>query len=272
MFFAGCPALVDSAKNAGITVPCVPMMPPIDLDLWSPKGDKLAVDGVTDKDVVFMTNANWIPRKNFGDLLVGFCCALHGVKDAVLIVKTWGGDNSADFARQVRENVSGRLNSLVHINRPRVMLITDILPEAQVVKLMRRADVYVTVSHGEGFDLPAVQAMSLGKVVVSTRFLGHAHYMTEENSIPVRYSLVPVVDAKAPGYAADQMWSRPNVDHFMECIRKAYNIAKHKSGDYEDISQAARSTAETKFHKDVTTQNLIDVLTEIQSGQPTGAG
>ena len=147
---AGCPALIESAKNAGVQRPTGCIMPPLDTEKWCPEGEKLEVDGIQENDVVFMINANWIPRKNFGDLLAGFCCAFDGVKDVVMIVKTWGGDNSAEFKRQVRENGHGRLNNLKHIHRPRVLMITDILPEEQVVKLMRRTDVYTTVSHGEG--------------------------------------------------------------------------------------------------------------------------
>jgi glycosyltransferase involved in cell wall biosynthesis len=71
MFFSGCPELSQSAVKAGITVPVTPVIPPIDTDMWCPEGDTLAVQGIEDKDIVFMMNANWIPRKNFDDLLVG---------------------------------------------------------------------------------------------------------------------------------------------------------------------------------------------------------
>ena len=43
-----------------------------------------------------------------------------------------------------------------------------------------------------------VQAMSLGKVCVATRYLAHDYYMTDRNSLPVKYSMLPVIDAQAP--------------------------------------------------------------------------
>jgi len=254
---------MESAKNGGVQRPIGCIMPPLDTEKWSPEGEALAVKDVGKDDVVFMVNANWIPRKNFGDLLSGFCCAFHGRKDVVLVIKTWGGDNSANFKKQVRDNVHGRLNSLHHIDRPRVLIISDLLPEEQVIRLMRRADVYATVSHGEGFDLPMVQAMSLGKVCVATRFLAHDHYMTDRNSIPVRYSLMPVIDAQAAHYTADQMWSRPDVAHFMEKLNEAYQLVKTGGGRLEDMQMAARKTIQEKFNSKAVTDHVIKTIKDL---------
>ena len=270
IFFVGCPALVESAKKAGVDKPIYSIMPPLDLDTWCPEGPVLGIDGIKDNDAVFIVNANWIPRKNFGDLLVAFCCAFNGVKDVVLVIKTWGGDNSAEFKRQIKDNVAGRLNSLIHIGRPRVLIVSDILPEAQIVKLMRRADAYVTASHGEGFDLPMVQAMALGKVIVSTRYLAHEYYMNSMNSFIVNHTMVPVVDAKAAGYSADQMWSRPDIGDFMKKLAAAYTLIQSKSGELDDMKAAARRTMEDKFHKDVIVKNITDTLTEIASTRLAG--
>ena len=259
-FIAGCPGLIDSAKNAGVKVPIGCIMPPLDTDVWCPEGPKTGIAGVESDNIVFMVNANWIPRKNFADLMTAFCCAFNGVKDVVLVIKTWGGNNSAEFKKQIKDNVHNKLNGLHHIDRPKVLIISDLLPEEQIIKLMRRADVYTTVSHGEGFDLPMVQAMSLGKICVATRFLGHDYYMTERNSIAVDYSLMPIVDAQAPGYTADQMWSRPNMEHYMECLQRAYKMVKDKSGQLEDMQEHARSTIQTKFNNDTITEDVIKTI------------
>lgn len=262
-FFTDSQALIDSARNGGVSIPAYQMAPPIDIDKWCPEGPTISVEGIKDTDVVFMMNGNWIPRKNFGDLMVGFCCALNGIKDAHLIIKTWGGDNSANFKKQVRDNVASRLTSLQNIDRPRIFLIPDVLEENQVIKLMRRADVYITVSHGEGFDLPLAQAMSMEKVCLATDFLSHGDYMTTKNSIPIKYSLMPVVDAKARNYTADQMWSRPDVGDMMAKVREAYKRAKNKDQEWREIGRKARETVVNKYNKKVTTKKIIDALEEI---------
>ena len=130
---------------------------------------------------------------------------------------------------------------------------------------MRGFHVYTNVAHGEGFDLPMVQAMSMGKLVVSTDFLGHAEYMREDNSLPVEYSLTPVIDAKAPMYTSDQMWARPTMTSLMSRMQEAYALVKSENGKYYALKEAARQTMVDTFDEKVTTKRLITILEEIRA-------
>lgn len=119
-------------------------------------------------------------------------------------------------------------------------------------------DCYTTVSKGEGFDLPMVQAMSLGKLVVATDYLAHADYMNTDNSIPVKYTMKPVYDAVAPLYHAYQWWSSPDMFDYVSKLRVAYSLIK--TGRDKEIGLKARDTVNKLFSPDVNTPKIVEAI------------
>jgi hypothetical protein len=107
----------------------------------------------------------------------------------------------------------------------------------------------------------------MGKVMVSTRFLAHDYYMDNSNSIVVKHSLTPVVDAKAPFYTADQMWSRPDMEDYIKGLQRAYLMYKNKTGELKDMKAAARKTIIDQFSPDVVTKHLVEILKGIPAPQ-----
>lgn len=267
-FFAGCNSLVNSAKKANISMPIIPINATIDTNLWCPEGPKTRINDIPDDCVKFMFIGNFIPRKNLEDLLLGFNAAFEGIKDVCLIIKTWSGDNTANGKKHIGDAVRHLNNKATGLmGRPKIHLISDILDEDQIINLMRYSDVYVSVSKGEGFDLPMMQSMSLGKLILTTRFLAHGDYLNDSNSIDIKYSLMPCSDAAAPLYDSYQMWSRPDMGSYIEGLRKAYSVVKNKSHnyDYRNYSEAARQTIIKHFSEEVNTENLANIIRQIQN-------
>lgn len=258
IFFAGCDALVNSAKKANIQVPIFPMNATIDTSIWSKEGRVIRINEFPENCVKFLFIGNFIPRKNLPELLTGFNYAFDGIKDVALLIKTWSNVNSGDGKKHIAEAIRFMNNKSTGINRPKVTVITDILEESQMIDLIRSMDSYISVSCGEGFDLPLVQAMAMEKLVVATRFLAHGDYLDDTNSVNVPYTMMPCVDAHAPLYDAYQMWSRPDMAAYIESLRKAYNMVK--SGEAKKLGQEARKTIETKFGVKPNTDKLADTI------------
>jgi glycosyltransferase involved in cell wall biosynthesis len=265
-FFAGCNSLVASAKKAGITCPILPINATIDTKEWSPEGSKLSINEIPDTNVKFLFIGNFIPRKNLEDLLMGFAVAFDGCPDVSLIIKTWSSSNDANGKKHISEAIRhmyGKATGLA--NKPKISVISDILDESQIIGLIRNADAYVSVSKGEGFDLPMMQAMSLEKLIVTTRFLAHGDYLDDSNSINVKYSLRPCSDAAAPMYDSYQMWSSPDMDSFISALREAYK--QIKDGTAKKLGAEARKTIESKFSEKVNTDRIADIIRGVRDGK-----
>jgi glycosyltransferase involved in cell wall biosynthesis len=93
--------------------------------------------------------------------------------------------------------------------QPNIRIVTDFLDEAGLEALYRSADVLLSLHRAEGFGLPMLEAMAHGVPVVGTGWSGNTEFMSEANSLPVPYRLVPVSDAD--GIYAGSVWAEPDV-------------------------------------------------------------
>ena len=62
--------------------------------------------------------------------------------------------------------------------------------------LYARADVFVLPTRGEGWGLPAVEAMAMAVPVIATNFSGPTEFMTSQNGYPV-----PIRGVERDGFA-----------------------------------------------------------------------
>lgn len=267
VFFAGCNSLVQSAKAANIMCPIVPMNATLDVSTWNPQGPVIQINDLPPNCVKFLFIGNFIPRKNLEDLLLGFNVAFDGVKDVCLIIKTWHQNNSAEGKKHIADAIRHINGKTTGIDKPKVHLITDVLDESQIINLIRSTDSYVSVSKGEGFDLPMMQAMSMEKLIVTTRFLAHGDYLNDTNSIDVKYTLKPCSEAAAPLYDSYQYWSNPDMQSFIEGLRKAYSLIKLQQA--KPYGEAARKTIIDNFSIEVNTDKIADAIRKIQNEKPS---
>jgi hypothetical protein len=275
IFWAGCDSLVESASRAGIVVPTSPMYATIDSSTWTKEGNKLHINELKNDDIKFLFIGNFIPRKNLEELIIGFNCAFQGYNDVGLIIKTWSSANNAEGRKHIADAIrhfSNKTTGLV--SKPKISLITDILDEDQIINLIRGTDCYVSVSYGEGFDLPMIQAMSMEKLIVTTRFLAHSDYLTDSNSLGIDFSLMPCVNAGAPLYDSYQMWSRPNMESYINKLRESYSLIRLHKEKAQQMGYEARKTIDSKFNVKNNTDYLANSIrkaisiSNVQNPQP----
>lgn len=260
-FFVGSDQLISSATAAGIKVPIHVQTSTMDISKWGREGGVLQVSELPENCIKILFIGNWIPRKNYEDLITGYVAAFDGVEDVALVIKTWTTGDVASRGN-IEAGVRHIANKMTGIKRPKISLIMDILPEEQIIALMRSCHIYASVAHGEGFDLPMVQAMSVGNLVVSTRFLGHADYLKDDNCIPVNYSLTPVTGANAPHYDGYQMWSRPDMKSYVDGLRHAYTLVKSKM--HTPYIDRARDTVAKLYDVETNTEHLAELMRKIK--------
>lgn len=233
-------AVSNAVLATGYKGPVGTVLPFLDTKLWNPIGYETNVAGIPKDHIVFLHDGFWVPRNNLGDTLLGFATAFDGISNVHLVIKVTSIDDSLGFRTMVENTVKELLNSMHGISRPKVHIITDIQTDEQQARLYRSIDAYISVSNGDGFDSKIPEALASGKLVVATNFLNNKEYLTEENSIPVSYTLSPVGGMNSPLYAPYQEWARVDMRAYVQKLRFAYKMLSN--GSAQPIKQKARES------------------------------
>ena len=143
-------------------------------------------------------------------------------------------------------------------------LLTGNFSRLQVNALINHCDTYLSLHRSEGYGLTIAEAMYLGKPVVATAFSGNVDFMTEANSYPVPYKLVPLQQAYPP-YDVDNEWADPDIAAAAAALRAIYD---HPEAAQARAERAARDIREN-FNRQVVGAKIAARLEQILDGVET---
>ena len=189
--------------KSGVTAPIVQISPPVDTELYRPGARRTpsieVPDGFDPSWTVFLYVGTWDPRKRPDLLVRSFSRAFSRRDRALLVLKSYVTGNPA----KDRE-ILGHWTAQSRESDAHVTFIPEVLSPTEMADLFRFATAFATASRGEGYCLPAVQAMSCGNPVLASGWSAFADYV----GVPVNHSVEPIPSEVAlPGYSPDQRWA-----------------------------------------------------------------
>lgn len=165
--------------------------------------------------------SDFIPRKNVDGLLRVWLTATRADDDAVLILKL--GKGSAQSRAAIEQLLA---QTAAAVGRPweqaaAIAIVDSRLEEAEMDGLFRAATAYLSLSHGEGWDLPLTRAGALGLGLIAPRHSAYEDYLDDSvaRMIPARVApaRVPYGEAYwAPFYGLD--WWNPDEDAAADAV------------------------------------------------------
>jgi len=246
---------VEVFKNSGVDKPIGVVPHGIDIAPIEAEKSKLLIEGINDNDYVFYSIGQWTERKNPYSLLRCFYSAFAGRDDVVLLFKTYGCDNSdGEIDRIVKNIINLKRNMKFYpdMPAPRLVLVTEILSESEMLKLHNRGDCYVSLAHAEGWGLGYFHAMAAGKPTIGVGGSGNEDFMNSENSWLVDYTWSPTLGMPYFNwYTADQMWPEPN-------LKTAITIMKEV-----EANRDAAATVGAKAREDIKNKYTHDKVSDI---------
>ncbi|MGH9466344.1 MAG: glycosyltransferase [Terriglobales bacterium] len=172
----------------------------------------------------FLSVFDWIDRKGADVLLRAYCRAFDANDDVALILKVHKFD---DPSRNLEEHllyVLEREMGLRLEQMPAIVLLTGLLPAADMPRLYASADAFVLSSRGEGWGRPYMEAAASEMPVLATRWSGHLDFLNDENAYLIDLEAVAEVplDSDREIYMG-QRWAEPSAEHLAQLMRVVYS-------------------------------------------------
>lgn len=167
----------------------------------------------------FLHVSSVFERKGADVLLKAFFAQFTANDPVELLIKTFPNPHN-----RVREQLAelSRLRS----DAPKVVIDETQLDDAGMLDLYRSAQALILPTRGEGFNLPAAEAMALGLPVIATGFGAHLDFCTRSTAL-----LIPFHFSRSRSHlkSADACWVEPDAEALGDQMRKLH--AEIISGD-----------------------------------------
>ena len=218
----------------------------VDTSRFNPTGNTLDLDGLYKSQILPLDNPDikqwidmdkrkfftilsvftWSWRKGWDVLLRAFYRAFTPADNVLLVLLTYipGARGYYTNIQILKDILTIKAQEGIPYHLP-ILLLTDPISEDQLPALYRSADVFFLPTRGEGFCLPALEAMASGTPPIITKGSGQSMFCNSKNSFLIH---TPTV-SRYPGdpyqilqFFEHQFFQEPDPDHAAHLLRRAY--------------------------------------------------
>lgn len=227
----------------------------LDTDFFDNKIPPLNIPNV--KNFVFLYVLSNLNRKDVGLLLRAYYNAFKKNKDITLLIKIIS--KSPNVLKQIKESVRPEFD-FNDPGLPQVIVMQDNLSVERMRRLYQACDAYVTTERAKGWDFPAMEAMAMGKPVISVDWSGSTEFLNGENSflIPHRGRLIqaaPELVAHLPLYTG-QLWPDVWEEDVIKTLVKAYERKDLR----EEYGAKGRMEVKANYSLEAVGQKIAELL------------
>ena len=213
-------------RNSGVRQPIGVLSDGLE-DLAEPVARATRGAPAADTPFTFLHISSGLPRKGIEELMTAYCLAFTAADPVLLIIKTAANAQNVvfDLLKQLGTGVAA----------PAIQVIDDDLDTREMELLHSLADAVVLPTRGEGFCLPAAEAMARGIPLIITGYSGQMDFCTPANALLLDYEFER---SKSHVGTANSLWVRPSVPQLVEAMKTLY-----RDGRGDDTASARRAAA-----------------------------
>src|SRR3990167_8121872 len=230
-------------KNSGINKPIYIIPEAIDTDI--PEIEPFVVEGKS--GFYFYSVFEFTERKNPAGLLKGFWEEFENTEGVSLVIKTHIDNFTPEKKQELRDIIATIKNRIRLTRYAPIYISNDLMTRKQVYRFHQTFDCFVCPHRGEGWGVPQMEAMLLGKPVISTNCGGIHEYLEDaKDAYLIPYKTIPLI-----ANSRNQQWYRPDqnwADIDMEAFKKAMRFVFENRSKSKEIGVAGRAKVMGKFN------------------------
>jgi hypothetical protein len=164
-------------------------------------------------------------RKNILNTIKWLCEEFKDDPDVGIIVKTNSGRATTIDKALTRNAMKAEVDKIK--TRATVYMLHGDVSEREMMGLYRHPTVkgLVSLTRGEGFGLPLLEAAASGLPVIATGWSAHTEFLGLGKYVSIGYDLVPLHESRCDGriFVKGSRWANPSESDFKKRIRKFKN-------------------------------------------------
>lgn len=199
------------------------------------QGSEFLELGASENTLVFYTVSEYNKRKNVQSIVAAYSCAFDATDDVSLVLKVHvPGKNPQESSRIVKEmirDVRMGLKRFSNLERyPKIVLITNYLKDEQINAIHSNCDVFVSASYGEGFCIPAADALGHGNLLILPNSTSFKDFLdldpTALRTECTKTRCCGSLDSLPYLYTGDEYWYTVSTDALCNNMKFAYKNQK----------------------------------------------
>jgi glycosyltransferase involved in cell wall biosynthesis len=201
----------------------------------------------------FISIGTWKKRKNWEMLIKGWYEAFEARHNVCLLIKTEKPGELKAMVEHIKRTSDWRAKATAPIYCEE----NPICDFEDIPSILRKGDIYINASLGEGFGISGLHAMALGIPVVTTRFGGSLEYAKPDLCTylePKKYQSIPVMDAIPQ--LSNCIWPYIPVSELASKMRHVLQNVKER----EEKTQKAYKYVHDNFSYDVIGKKFLETM------------
>ena len=216
--------------NSGLKSKRVTVIPESFIDACVENTNSLPLKFETENNFLILgqMSGDWeTDRKNTAQAIALFCDTFKDRPDVGLIVKTNIGGNSTVDRHISRLRLKATLKSIRQGSFPKVYFLHGYLKDEEVSSLYHHPKVkgLISLTHGEGFGLPLLEAAACGLPVLATNWSAHTEFLNLGHWYKVKGTIDPIPQRKVDGgiFVQGAKWANPDFGSAREELMNLVN-------------------------------------------------
>jgi glycosyltransferase involved in cell wall biosynthesis len=163
-------------------------------------------------------------RKNISDTIKWICETFPSDKNVGIVIKTNSSRGTTMDKAVTTQMLQNVLKEVRASSKVPVYLLHGNMTNEEISSLYRHPKIkaLVSLTRGEGFGLPLLEAAASGLPVIATDWSAHTEFLNAGKWSKIEYSMNTIPDDRIDGriFMKDAKWAQPSEQNFKKKIKK----------------------------------------------------